>query len=256
MSSTPSVPRRSCKIRLAVPKSTPPWSGSLSFCTGPKSRSAQRDVRCMGIVGSTGSQFVAASFIGQRQRWEAGRCWSLLGLATPAPLQAQELLELDQPRMAALVGVAFDAHLGPSEGHQLVKEDVLRPARAVACHYRHWSLVVWPAESGRLAKTGERSAPKQRLFPFTRRFQVAVSEASGRLGLQKLKISPHSLRHGGPSTDIYRRHLTLEECQRRCRWRCAASVARYENKNKTCPPPFATQPHVGRSAKNPPLTRF
>ncbi|CAK0861131.1 unnamed protein product, partial [Prorocentrum cordatum] len=71
--------------------------------------------------------------------------------------------------------------------------------------------------------------PTRPLFPFSHReFEVAFREAADAAGLQRLRLCPHSLRHGGASTDFALKHRSLAEVQRRGRWKCAASVRRYE----------------------------
>ena len=57
-----------------------------------------------------------------------------------------------------------------------------------------------------------------------RAFQRAVVG----LGLERLRISPHCLRHGAASSDFASKFRRLDELQRRGRWKAAASVRRYE----------------------------
>ena len=69
----------------------------------------------------------------------------------------------------------------------------------------------------------------QFLFPvelhvFEQKFQQAMRLSH----LAALHATPHCLRHGGPSTDFALKFRSLEEIQRRGRWRAHASVRRYE----------------------------
>ena len=57
---------------------------------------------------------------------------------------------------------------------------------------------------------------------------MAFRQAAEAAGLQRLRLCPHALRHGGASSDFALKHLTLSEVQRRGRWKCVASVRRYE----------------------------
>ena len=65
------------------------------------------------------------------------------------------------------------------------------------------------------------------------RLEKEVQKSLKRLGLQKWKLSPHSLgRHAGASHDAYHRIRTLAEIQKRGQWRTKASVNRYEKSAK------------------------
>ena len=55
-----------------------------------------------------------------------------------------------------------------------------------------------------------------------------VQRAAKVVGAGQLSPVLHSLRHGGPSTDLAMRARSLEEAQKRGRWRTFRSVARYE----------------------------
>ena len=59
-------------------------------------------------------------------------------------------------------------------------------------------------------------------------FQRLVKESSARLGFQKLKVTPHLFRHGGPSTDVFEKLISLDEVRKRGHWHSLLSVKRYE----------------------------
>ncbi|CAE8614739.1 unnamed protein product, partial [Polarella glacialis] len=119
--------------------------------------------------------------------------------------------------------------------------------------YKHWSLVLSPSVEGVPTKVGEfddslivgskgrewiskvleklwrHSNPNATLFSFSlREIETQFRNASAALGLGLLKLSPHTLRHGGPSHDIYFELRSLAEVQRRGCWKALASVKRYE----------------------------
>ena len=55
-----------------------------------------------------------------------------------------------------------------------------------------------------------------------------MRQASVELNLQRLHLTPHLARHGGISTDVFERVLSLEEGAKRGHWRSMNSVRRYE----------------------------
>ena len=60
------------------------------------------------------------------------------------------------------------------------------------------------------------------------RYEKLLREAAAALGLDILKASPHSVRHGGASTAAYHGLLDLKGIMRRGRWKAHNSVRRYE----------------------------
>ncbi|CAK0851311.1 unnamed protein product [Prorocentrum cordatum] len=84
--------------------------------------------------------------------------------------------------------------------------------------------------AARMLRDLERATPAIRpLFPFAaREFELAFGRAADSAGLQRLRLRPRSLRHGGASVDFALNCRSLAEVQRRGRWTCAASVRRCE----------------------------
>ena len=179
----------------------------------------------------------------------------------PAPWEAVLLIAswlLQRSLWAAVVTVLlFDTYCRPGEMLGLVREHLLRPVRRVGAHYNKWGLVICPQEELKGTKTNKRDdsviigindrAWVAELCPEIWRlakkgeslFDMSLAtlerlfrEACSALELKKLRITPHSLRHGGPSTDRYRGHLNLLEIKRRGRWASEASVVRYERHAK------------------------
>ena len=71
------------------------------------------------------------------------------------------------------------------------------------------------------------------LFPLDlATFEKHVKEASAQLGLQKLKLTPHGARHGGPSRAMMLGLLDLKQVAKRGRWSTLTSVRRYEKSGK------------------------
>ncbi|CAK0843436.1 unnamed protein product, partial [Prorocentrum cordatum] len=95
----------------------------------------------------------------------------------------------------------------------------LRPAAAVSLSLEH---VVLP--SGRAGdRYDKRLFNELQLSSYERLFR----EASHRLGLAALKVSPHTLRHGGPSLDYLNGLATLPVLKKRGGWLSDRPVARY-----------------------------
>lgn len=67
------------------------------------------------------------------------------------------------------------------------------------------------------------------LFPLTlNEFEKLFNSAPHRLELQHLRVTPHCMRHGGPSEDYAQGLRTLADIQKRGRWMSTCSVRRYE----------------------------
>ena len=58
-------------------------------------------------------------------------------------------------------------------------------------------------------------------------YAADISHACEELGLGKLKLTPHGLRHSGPSTDSLHRIRDITTIQARGRWKSPSSGARY-----------------------------
>ncbi len=73
------------------------------------------------------------------------------------------------------------------------------------------------------------AGPSSRLFPSLTlaRYEKLFQEAVTATNLTALSLTPHMLRHGGPSEDLLHQHRTLAQVQERGRWAAAASVRKY-----------------------------
>lgn len=181
------------------------------------------------------------------------------GVGLPIPMVAVELIAqrlvcLDLPRVAACILLQADLYARPSEMVDLLCAEVVPPnPMAGGTMSREWAVQFFASDLDRgVSKTGSsddtvligacgrtwlrqviaallETAPGERLFAFTlvdyeRYFAKAVRECD----LESLQATPHALRHTGPSQDMLDRRTTLEAVQRRGRWSCFKSVARYE----------------------------
>ena len=165
---------------------------------------------------------------------------------------AWDCIKHNDPMVGAAILLQGDLYLRPSELLQLRKHSVLRPSKARS---RYWGVVVGMQEDNQPTKTGafddcilldsidrqDLSLVLKFLYNKCKRqtdklfgelslnaYNSAIKSASTRLGLQQLRLTPHVLRHSGPSSDCYHKTRTLVEIQQRGRWLAASSVARYK----------------------------
>jgi hypothetical protein len=68
------------------------------------------------------------------------------------------------------------------------------------------------------------------LFPTLtlRKYGETLAAAADRLGYSFLGLTPHMIRHSGPSNDRFENRRTLLAVQKRGRWAMSKSVNRYE----------------------------
>ena len=135
-----------------------------------------------------------------------------------------------------------------------------------------WSVVLHPIELSTSSKTGEfdetllfdlpeiQFIPKAlqsvlklkqktpNAFIFTKNsanLKTWMEKTGKMVGLDALgPVHPYRLRHGGASTDFALGRRTLEQVQRRGRWKSAASVRRYEKGGRLSQLMFALPPSV------------
>ena len=160
--------------------------------------------------------------------------------------------DLQSTLVGALLPVAFDGYLRPSEALGLRGADVLRPARSGP--QRLWAATVAPATQPVPSKTNTfddtvflgnsakgqafvggildvllSRAGQDKLFD---RLTLAQLEATVKAACVRLQLpvtfTPHCLRHGGASRDALEKFEDLRAIQRRGRWKARESVRRYE----------------------------
>ena len=151
--------------------------------------------------------------------------------------------------------IQHDAYLRPSEACSLTVMQLIPPLDQEHVAYAKWAVNIAPFELERPAKTGlwdesltlslapwvdpflhrlrRGRAPTDGLWPFTlSKLGTAFGSAARSLGISHLKPTLYSNRHGGASEDLLRHRRTLEEVQRRGRWRAPTSVRRYTKEAK------------------------
>ena len=158
-----------------------------------------------------------------------------------------------QPLVAIALLLAFHAYLRPIDLFRLRVWQLVPPIARSRSATR-WTLVLHPREDNAASKTGvfdeslilcdiplyAKLAPllgrlvhgRHRDEPLVQmpRSQVLrlVAQAAQAVGVSQLAPVLHSLRHGGPSADLAMKARSLDEAQKRGRWRTLRSVARYE----------------------------
>ena len=175
---------------------------------------------------------------------------------------------------ATIALISFDTYCRPSESLGLHAADINRPRPGAGKGYNKWVVHFAPADRGLYTKTrhqddsvllgiGNRSfvlrvtaallraRPRGALFgdcslaAYERAFAVAAAARH----LEKLRITPHSARHSGPSNDMLHDRTDLQAVQKRGRWECLQSVRRYEkNANTLATNSIVFRYSVGRSS--------
>ena len=151
-----------------------------------------------------------------------------------------------------LLLLAFDCYLRPCDVNRLQKGNYVAPQN-VAGAAKGWTLVLNPLEGKVPSKNGSFDdsllvghgrrrwlnrvvgsflRPRADASPLLgfddRKTRRLIAHFSKKLELGPLHLSFHGLRHGGPSTDFLEGTLSIEDIQRRGRWKSLSSVRRYE----------------------------
>jgi hypothetical protein len=169
---------------------------------------------------------------------------------------AQEAFKQKKIEVGLMMLFCFELYLRPGEVRKIRVMDLVPPVRSADPSSRTWSVVLHPMELEEPSKTGEFDETvtfdragssfipvntvrllklKQRrkeelIFSETPAFLKKVMEAifkKHQLGVIG-PPHPYRLRHGGASRDFLLKRRSLEEIQRRGRWKSFSSVRRYE----------------------------
>eukprot|EP00435_Cladocopium_sp_Y103_P021162 s1272_g5.t1 len=171
-----------------------------------------------------------------------------------ACLISQDLVIQGQAQFAAAVMLSFDTYMRPGKICELVHSNIVPPTRGISSKYSFWTLLLHPQERGEPSKVGEFNDSlvvgsgdrswvgavlgrlysrhpghgMEKVFNFTlHQFENQFRACVQRLGLEKLKLTPHCLRHGGASHDYLMQHRSLPDIQQRGCWKSVDSVRRY-----------------------------
>ena len=152
---------------------------------------------------------------------------------------------------AAAILLQGDTYTRPSELLRVTKQAVILPNRSKS---RCWGIIVDPQEQHTATKTGDfddcvlldtpgredlsvvlkclyHACPAKDSYLFEDMtlsdYNKAISQACAALGLQKLRLTAHVLRHSGPSSDSYHKIRGIKSIQLRGRWKAISSMQRY-----------------------------
>lgn len=191
-----------------------------------------------------------------KKSYTAGRDAMPFGVAC---LMAGEWVRAGKPLLGAALLVQFDAYLRPSEVCDLKKMDLLPPAPLASRSYANrWCLLLGNALRYGKTKTGVVDGSVElggRIRPFVRdiasllyrrartpdsslfetdlsTYEKEFRKLTSQLSLQRLKLVPHSARHGGASHGAFLSARTLTDIKKRGQWVSSASVSRYEKHGK------------------------
>lgn len=166
-------------------------------------------------------------------------------------LIANEMADND-PLLAAAVIVQLDTYARPSEILQLCKQDIIRPSTK---HCRFWGIILGNSSRGCRTKTGTQDdtilldstdriyakqvleivykaapRPESRVFGnYTLNdYEQIMKAAKAKVKLGPFHLTPHTVRHSGPSIDALQRSRVPEEILARGRWKTLKSIQRYQ----------------------------
>ena len=163
-----------------------------------------------------------------------------------------QLLNMGHIDTAVALGIQYHTYMRPSEVITLQHLQLCPPVRRAMHSYPRWAVVLAPDELGVTTKTGENNesvlidnqyhswlspvlssiykrGSKSRVFPqlTLHKYEEHFKQATQALQLP-LDLTPHIVRHSGPSNDFYHRRKTLKQIQRHGRWAAEKSVKRYQ----------------------------
>lgn len=149
----------------------------------------------------------------------------------------------------------FDTYARPGAILQIGPRQLIPPMREVPSKEQVHALVLAPSDEGKYSKTRTQddtiligtmnsgrewinnvvAALRPKLYRGRGVFTITLSQynllmkkAAIAMGLAHLPVSPHCIRHGGPSQDYYNGVRTLKEIKLRGCWSADRSVARYK----------------------------
>ena len=168
--------------------------------------------------------------------------WHLVGLT---------ISEVCPPAAAAFL-LQLDTFARPTEILHLCRRDVIKPASR---HCKFWGVIFGNSEVGDATKTGtqddtvlldsddRRYAAKVLQAVFSRvhsqddwlfpsltlaKYEQLFRDAKTKLKLGQFGLTPHAVRHSGPSADFLAKTRGASEIQARGRWKTMQSVLRYQ----------------------------
>ena len=154
--------------------------------------------------------------------------------------------------VSAAILLQLDTYARPSEILRLRKRDVVKPCSGTC---KFWGVIMGNSEFGERTKTGTQDdtvlldssdreyAPVilEMLFRHTKSmddflfpglplslYESELQKAKAAAGLNNFQLTPHSIRHSGPSIDFLQKTRGPEQILARGRWRTLKSIQRYQ----------------------------
>ena len=166
-----------------------------------------------------------------------------------------ELLRRNLVAHALCLLIQFDTFLRPGEVTSLLVKQLVPPVGVLGAPYDKWAINIAPFELDKPAKPGlwdeslevtlprwtfqflrtlvEGRSPSEKLWPFTHaELSIVFRSCLAATGLGHLRTSLYAIRHGGASESLLRRTRSIEDIQRRGRWRARSSLQRYTKEAK------------------------
>eukprot|EP00438_Fugacium_kawagutii_P004066 Skav200557 [mRNA] locus=scaffold2256:91297:92139:+ [translate_table: standard] len=177
---------------------------------------------------------------------------------------------------AIAVMLSFDTYIRPGKICELRHCNIIPPSRGLHRRYNHWTLLLHPQELQEPSKAGQindslvvglqdrswvgtllgklysqhTGQTDDALFSFSlNQFEAVFRDAVNELKLDKLRLTPHCLRHGGASHDYLSGNLSLQDIQQRGCWATYESVRRYSKHGRVSRQLSLLTPAQQRSAK-------
>ena len=170
-------------------------------------------------------------------------------------VMADEICKCNPPAAAALL-LQLDSYARPTEIISLLGEDIIKPSSR-QCKF--WGIIFGNSDRGDRTKTGTQDdtvlldsldrdyAPQllswvmkrvnhkhQQLFPnlTLHSYEEEFRNAKKNIGLSSFQLTPHAVRHSGPSADSLNKSRLPADIQARGRWLAPQSIQRYKKPGK------------------------
>ena len=171
----------------------------------------------------------------------------------------EKMLDAGLVDSAVAAALQYDVYACPSEITELLTAQVIKPRPGAGKAFAStWSINFGPSDIGIRSKTGEQDdvvkmggsgrefttdivrawhlhvGKHELFFPHLSlaRLEADLGAAATSLGLEALHLTPHVIRHSGPSNDRYLKRVSRQEAGRRGRWGSDKSLNRYEKHGK------------------------
>ena len=183
------------------------------------------------------------------------RCPPAMRLPVPEEIifaLGTKLIEQNHLNTAIAMALQFHTYMRPSEVITLQHHQLCPPVKGGMHAYDQWAVILAPQDLKTTTKTGEvddsilidnricpwlsqvlsllhKPGSRTAVFPglSLSKYEDHFKQAMAAMGLP-LSVTPHVVRHSGPSNDFYHRRKTIKQIQKQGRWAAFKSCRRYE----------------------------